>query len=117
MRGSVFRRCQCRDGDGKRVKNCRKSHGSWSFTVDAGTDPRTGKRRQITRSGFKTKAEAEDALTDELAKLNAGTWTDDRRMTPWLNILLIAACLAAATASVRWFSGNNAASHVAAGAG
>ncbi|WP_250000306.1 tyrosine-type recombinase/integrase [Actinoplanes sp. M2I2] len=86
MRGSVFKRCQCRDGNGKRIKNCRKPHGSWCFVVDAGTDPATGKRKQIPRSGFKTKAEAEEALTAELAKLNAGTWTDDKGITvaAWL---------------------------------
>lgn len=46
-----------------------------------------GDRRQIPRSGFKTKTEAENALTDELSKLNAGTWTDDRNMTldAWLD--------------------------------
>jgi integrase len=87
LRGSVFKRCQCRDGNGKRIKNCRKPHGSWAYTVDAGTDPANGKRRQTTRSGFKTKTVAEDALTAELTKLNAGTWTDDRRMTlgKWLD--------------------------------
>ncbi|GII25466.1 site-specific integrase [Planosporangium mesophilum] len=100
MRGSVFKRCQCRDANGKRIKNCRKPHGSWSYVVDAGTDPETGKRRQITRSGFKTKPEAEDALTAELAKLNAGTWTDDKGMTlgRWLDQWL--AELAAANRAV-----------------
>ncbi|MBL7260655.1 Arm DNA-binding domain-containing protein [Actinoplanes sp. LDG1-01] len=64
--------------------------------MDAGTDPATGKRRQTTRSGYKTKTEAEDALTAELAKLNAGTWTDDRRMTlgrwldQWIDALIAA---------------------------
>ena len=88
MRGSVFKRCQCRDATGKKIKNCRKSHGSWSYTVDAGIDPTTGKRRQATRGGYPTKTEAEEALTTELAKLNAGTWTDDRRMTlgKWLDL-------------------------------
>jgi integrase len=87
MRGSVFKRCQCRTPDGKRVKSCRKAHGSWAFVVDAGIDPATGKRRQIPRSGFRTKDEAEEALTAELAKLNSGTWTDDRRTTlgAWLD--------------------------------
>ncbi len=87
MRGSVSKRCQCRTADGRRVKNCRKQHGSWSYTVDAGTDSTTGKRRQITRSGFRTKDFAEEALTAELTKLNTGTWTDDQRMTlgKWLD--------------------------------
>ncbi|MDG4794594.1 site-specific integrase [Micromonospora sp. WMMD1082] len=87
MRGSVFKRCQCRDANGKRVKSCRKPHGSWSYTVDAGHAPASGKRRQITRGGFKTKGDAEEALTAELAKLNAGTWTDDKGTTvgAWLD--------------------------------
>ena len=87
MRGSVLKRCQCRDRNGRRIKNCRKPHGSWSFTVDAGINPMTGKRRQITRGGYRTRDAAEEALTSELAKLNAGTWTDDKGMTvgEWLD--------------------------------
>ncbi len=90
MRGSVFKRCQCRDAQGKRVKSCRKRHGSWGFTVDAGQDPVTGKRKQITRSGYRTSDDADAALTKELAALNAGTWTDDRGMTlgAWLDLWL-----------------------------
>jgi integrase len=101
LRGSVFKRCQCRDGNGKRIKNCRKPHGSWSYTVDASTNPESGKRHQITRGGFKTRAEAEDALTTELAKLNAGTWTDDKGITlgAWLDRWL--AELAAADRAVK----------------
>jgi hypothetical protein len=48
---------QCRDCNGKKIKKCRKPHGSWAFVVDAGTDPETGKCRQIPRSGFKTKTD------------------------------------------------------------
>lgn len=87
MRGSVFKRCQCRDANGKRVRSCRKPHGSWAFTVDAGHDTKTGKRRQVTRSGFRTRDAADIALTKELAALDAGTWLDDRGMTvgAWLD--------------------------------
>src|SRR4051794_2801010 len=101
MRGSLSKRCQCRDGDGQRVKNCRKSHGSWSFTVDSGRDPGTGKRRQIMRGGFRTRDLVEEALTKELAKLDAGTWTDDKGMTvgEWLDRWL--AELAAAERAVK----------------
>jgi integrase len=83
----VFKRCQCRDTDGKRVKSCRKTHGSWAFTVDAGKDPVTGKRKQIPRSGFRSRDEAEDAMTKELAALNAGTWANDHGTTvgAWLD--------------------------------
>lgn len=34
-------------------------NGKWSFTVDVGRDPLTGKRKQVTRSGFAKKSEAE----------------------------------------------------------
>lgn len=87
MRGCVYKRCQCRDAAGKSVKSCRKNHGSWAFTIDAGTNPSTGKRKQTVRSGFRTRDEAEEALTKELAALDAGIWTDDRGATvaEWLD--------------------------------
>lgn len=96
----MFKRCQCRDQAGKRVKNCRKAHGSYTFVMDAGYDPDTGKRRQITRSGYRTRDAAEQALTAELARLNAGTWTDDHGTTlgMWLDQWL--ADLAAADRAV-----------------
>lgn len=87
MRGSVAKRCQCRDSDGRRVKNCRKAHGSWAFTIDVGTDAETGKRKQIVRSRFRTQADAQEGMTRELAALNAGLWNDDRNMSvgAWLD--------------------------------
>jgi hypothetical protein len=81
MRGSIYKRCTCRTADGKKVRNCRKQHGSWAFTVDASTDPATGKRKQITRSGFRTKDEAEEELAAVLATVRAGSWTDGRGIT------------------------------------
>lgn len=87
MRGSVYKRCQCRDEKGKRLKSCRKDHGSWAFTIDAGKDPTTGRRKQIVRSGFRTQKDANEALTKELAALDSGVWTDDKGITvaTWLN--------------------------------
>lgn len=86
-RGSVRKRCQCRDDQGRRVKQCRKAHGSWMFVIDAGTNPNTGKRRQLTRSGFRTRDEADEAMTKELAAMDAGRWTDDQGMKlgDWLD--------------------------------
>ena len=86
-RGSVRKRCQCRDDQGRRVKQCRKAHGSWSFVIDAGTNPATGRRRQLTRSGFRIREDAEEAMTKELAAMDAGSWTDDQGMKlgPWLD--------------------------------
>ncbi|MBA3844582.1 MAG: site-specific integrase, partial [Actinobacteria bacterium] len=68
------------------VKGCRKAHGSWSFRVDAGIDTDTGKRKQVTRSGFRTRDEAEAELSATLAALNSGMWTDDKGTTvgEWL---------------------------------
>jgi integrase len=87
MRGSIRKRCQCRDEEGRPLKQCRKAHGSWSFVVDAGYDPRTGRRRQIRRSGYRTRDEANEAMTRELASLAGGTWTDDQglRLDAWLD--------------------------------
>jgi integrase len=83
----VFKRCQCRDEQGRRVKGCRKAHGSWAYAVDAGRDPKTGKRKQKVRSGYRTREEAEAARTKELAAMAAGTWTNDQGMTlgAWLD--------------------------------
>ncbi|ERI06612.1 Arm DNA-binding domain-containing protein [Aneurinibacillus aneurinilyticus] len=36
----------------------RKRGSKWSFSIDIGRDPGTGKRKQKTVSGFKTKKEA-----------------------------------------------------------
>ena len=90
MRGSVRKRCQCRDAEGRRVRNCRKAHGSWFFVLDAGEDPLTHKRRQITRSGYRTRDEADEAMTKELAALDSGIWTDDQGLTlgDWLDTWL-----------------------------
>jgi len=49
------RGCICED-----KKKC-KCGAKYSFTVDIGTDPETGKRKQKTESGFKTRKEAIDA--------------------------------------------------------
>lgn len=50
----------------------RKRGSTWSFAVSLGTDPETGKRRQITRSGFKTKKEAEKACAEMITQYDKG---------------------------------------------
>ncbi|MCM3687687.1 site-specific integrase [Kocuria rosea] len=92
----MFKRCTCTalaltDPKSGKRRVCTKSHGSWYFNVLTGTtDPITGKRKQVVRSGFKTKREAEAALVDFVSQMNAGTWTDDRGLTTgaWLNTWL-----------------------------
>jgi len=66
----VYRRCGCRDEDGKQLgQSCPKlkrdtKHGTWAFYWSHGTDPRTQKRRQFSRAGFATKKAAQSALAE-----------------------------------------------------
>lgn len=59
----------------------RKRGSKWSYRIDLGIDPLTGKRNQPTISksakypnGFFTKKEAQDAATDHQKELNDGTY-------------------------------------------
>ena len=62
----------------------------WSFVVDLGRDPATGRRRQARRSGFATKKAAEAALRSLATASDAGTAVARNRttvsgfMTDWL---------------------------------
>ncbi len=53
----------------------------WSFVVDLGPDPATGRRRQARRSGYATKKAAEAALRDLAAAADAGTAVSRSRIT------------------------------------
>ena len=57
----------------------RKRGKVYSFTVDIGRDPITGKRKQKTRSGFKTKKEAQAALAELINKVEKGETVDFRK--------------------------------------
>jgi integrase len=69
----------------------RKRGDKWSFTVDIGRDPKTGKRKQKTVSGFRTKKEAEAACAELLNQLNKGYYIEASNQTlgeyleEWLN--------------------------------
>jgi integrase len=87
MKGSVHKRCSCPpaySSAGKRLA-CKKDHGSWSYVVDLGRID--GKRRQEKRGGFRTRAEAEEALANVLKALGDGTHAHDGRRTvgEWLD--------------------------------
>jgi integrase len=64
MRGSVYKR-----------------GSTWTWHVDIGVDPITGKRKQQTKGGFKTKRECQAALNEVLAALRAGTLVKPSRRT------------------------------------
>ena len=59
-----------------------KKYGStWSYTVDLGRDPATGKRRQERKRGFDTKREAVEALDERLGEIRTGVVAVDRKLT------------------------------------
>lgn len=47
----------------------RKRGDKWSFTIDLGPDPATGKRRQREKGGFKTKKEAQAAAAEMIVQV------------------------------------------------
>lgn len=58
----------------------RKRGSKWSFTVDIGKDPLTGKRKQKTSGGFKTKKEAEKALNELQYEVEKGIWIEPQEL-------------------------------------
>lgn len=74
MTGSVFKRCQCKatySAKGKKLA-CKKDHGSWSYITDLGRDPETKKRKQEKHGRYRTKEEAQEALTTLLGDVAGG---------------------------------------------
>ena len=65
--------------EGERLA-CRRDHGSWFYVVDLGRGP-DGKRRQEKVCGFRTRTEAEQALSVALKAVDDGTHDHDGRKT------------------------------------
>lgn len=63
----------------------------WSFIIDVGKDPKTGKRKQESRSGFKTKQEAEAAAAALITEVNKGIFIKESDMLfkDWANDWLL----------------------------
>lgn len=59
----------------------RKRGEKWSFTVDIGIDAQTGKRKQITKSGFDTKKEAQEECATLIIDLSSGTFAKPTKLT------------------------------------
>lgn len=59
----------------------RKRGTKWSFSIDIGRDPETGKRKQKTVSGFKTKKEAEKACAEMIAQIENGDYLEASKDT------------------------------------
>jgi integrase len=83
----LYRRCGCRDENGRQYgKDCPKlksdgKHGSWSYYLSHGTDPRTGRRRQFSKAGFTSKRAAASAAAELKTKLDKGTYTEPTNRT------------------------------------
>lgn len=90
MRGSTYKRCPCGTTGTPGKPACKKAHGSWSWRADAEVDPTTGTRRQPGQGGYTSRDEAQEALNDHLAALQAGTLADDKQLTveKWLRTWL-----------------------------
>ncbi len=83
MKGSVYRRCGCRDPETRRPlgQKCldlkKRGHGGWYFRYDAPALP--GQTRRRPEYGpFETKKRAEEELTAELARVGGGAPVTDR---------------------------------------
>lgn len=72
MKGSIFRRgCTCNK------KRCTCG-STWHFVIDIGRDPVTGKRKQKTKGGFRTRPEAEEDANELLYEINQGLYVEEQ---------------------------------------
>ncbi len=53
----------------------------WYFTTDEGINPKTGRRQQLKRGGFRTKKEAEAAVSVIENELNQGVYVEESDVT------------------------------------
>ncbi|MEN1989866.1 site-specific integrase [Paenibacillus hubeiensis] len=58
-----------------------KRGNTWSYMIDVGIDPLTGKRKQKSKGGFKTKKEAQAAAADLISEINKGEYISEKKMT------------------------------------
>jgi integrase len=56
----------------------KRSNGKWSFTIDVGIDPKTGKRKQKTVSGFNSEQEARNEAIKLQYELLQGTYIEEK---------------------------------------
>lgn len=59
-----------------------RKHGTgWQFTVNLGKDPLTGKRKQKSKGGFRTKKECEKAVNELVMQLEKGEFFEVEKMS------------------------------------
>jgi hypothetical protein len=59
----------------------RKRGNTWTWYLDIEPDPLTGRRRQQTKGGFRSKKACEEALAEALAKRLAGELAKPSKQT------------------------------------
>lgn len=59
----------------------RKRGNKWSFTIDVGMNAETDKRKQITKSGFTTKKEAQEDCAKIISEFSSGTYVEKNKLT------------------------------------
>jgi integrase len=90
MKGSLYKRCKCRDANGKEIgTSCPRlrrkdgsyaGHGTYYARLEAEPDPETGRRRTARKGGFARKPDAEAWLNEQRDKLGRGV-DISRRLT------------------------------------
>lgn len=82
MKGSVYKRCPCgiTGGGGTRPPACKKAHGTWNYVVDLEVTG-NAKRQQERKGGFRTKDDAEDALSELVNRIRIGEYVHDSGMS------------------------------------
>lgn len=83
-RGTIFKRCKgCgRKVEGRRCEPCDRRDYTWAYAVrDEVASKAEGRRVQRMRSGFSTKAEAEDDLRTFLGEQEDGTYVRPNNLT------------------------------------
>jgi Arm domain-containing DNA-binding protein/integrase-like protein len=93
--------------------------GGWRIRLDVGVDAETGKRRQVSRQGFRTKREAEAVLNDLLLEHEAIRQPDVSVFGPTV-VEYLEEWLTRARVSVRestWAAYRNAVVHLVDGLG
>ena len=77
MEGHFFKpNCKCP----KDAKKCTCG-ATWSYIVDVGIDPQTGKRKQEKKGGFKTKATAQIECGKVIQEVDQGTYVHESNIT------------------------------------
>lgn len=59
----------------------KRRGASWTVVVDVGRDPTTGRRKQVTKGGFRTRRDAEQWNREQLGRLDRGEFVTPSRVT------------------------------------